>query len=146
HRRNGMLMCTAVVLLSAVITHCTVSNPVALTLVIITLRFLFSMLAVYGARASAVGTLGLLILILNIDTAGYTSLESVIHISYILIGCVWYMVLSLSLHQVMPYRQAQQELAESIQNVADFIRIKARFYDIKTDFDTNYRDLIEQQI
>src|SRR5690606_22057908 len=55
-------------------------------------------------------------------------------------------LLSLSLHQVRPYRQAQQELAESIQNVADYIRIKANFYDAKTDIERNYRELIEQQI
>src|SRR5690606_9250068 len=56
------------------------------------------------------------------------------------------MLLSLSLHQVRPYRQAQQELAESIHNVADYIRIKAQFYDATSDYDKSYRALIEQQI
>lgn len=146
HRRNGMLMCTAVVLVSALITNAINGLPTVLTLVIIALSFLFSMFAVYGARASTVGMMGMLIMVLNTDDIGNTPLEVLTHISYILLGCIWYLLWSLSLHQVRPYRQAQQELAESIQNVADYIRIKARFYDIKSDTEKNYRDLIELQI
>lgn len=146
HRRNGMLLCTLAVLVSALITNLVNDIPVLLTVVIVGLSFLFSMFAVYGARASSVGTLGILVMILNIDGADNTFWDVTIHIAYILLGCVWYMLLSLSLHQVRPYRQAQQELAESIQNVADYIRIKANFYDAKSDIERNYRDLIEQQI
>ncbi|WP_090609034.1 FUSC family membrane protein [Parapedobacter koreensis] len=146
HRRNGMLICTAAVLISALITNLVNGIPWLLTLVIILLSFFFSMFAVYGARASSVGTLGILIMVLNIDAADHTSLDVIVHIAYILAGCIWYMLLSLSLYQVRPYRQAQQELAESIHNVADYIRIKARFYDTKSDTEKNYRDLIEQQI
>ena len=146
HRRNGMLACTAVVLLSALITNAVNAEAWLLTPVIIGLSFLFSMFAVYGARAASVGTMGILIMVLNIDVAGHTPVEMITHIGYILLGCLWYMLLSLSLYQVRPYRQAQQELAESISNVADYVRVKAKFYDIRSDFEKNYRDLIEQQI
>ena len=146
HRRNGMLICTVVVLCSALITNLVNSIPALLVVTIIGLTFLFSMFAVYGARASSIGTLGILIMILNIDSANHTLWETTIHIACILLGCSWYLLLSLSLHQVRPYRQAQQELAESIQNVADYIRIKAKFYDAKLDIDRSYRELIEQQI
>ncbi len=146
HRRNGMLLCTAAVLISALITNLVNDIPALLTVVILGMSFLFSMFAVYGARASSIGTLGILVMILNIDGADNTFWDVTIHISCILLGCVWYMLLSLSLHQVRPYRQAQQELAESIQNVAEYIRIKANFYNAKTDIERNYRELIEQQI
>jgi len=146
HRRNGMLLCTAAVLISAIITNLVNDIPILLTIVIVGMSFLFSMFAVYGARASSIGTLGILVMILNIDGADNTFWDVIIHISCILLGCVWYMLLSLSLHQVRPYRQAQQELAESIQNVADYIRIKANFYHTNSDIERNYRELIEQQI
>ncbi len=146
HRRNGMLMCTAVVLLAALITNVASTAPLLLLIALMALSFLLSMFAVYGARASSIGTLGILAMILNIDTVDHTFLNVLIHLSYIFVGCIWYMTLSLSLHQVRPYRQAQQELAESIQNVADYIRIKANFYNPKSDIERNYRDLIEQQI
>ena len=146
HRRNGMLICTMVVLVSALITNMVNSLPLLLTLVIVSLSFLFSMFAVYGARASSVGTMGILIMILNIDAISGSPMDVMIHISCFFAGCIWYMLLSLSLHHVRPYRQAQQELAESIQNVADYIRIKANFYDIKQDNEKNYQALIEQQV
>ncbi|MFC3199279.1 FUSC family membrane protein [Parapedobacter deserti] len=146
HRRNGMFICTLVILISALITHLANGVPLLLMFVIVTLSFLLSMFAVYGARASSVGTMGILIMVLHIDTADNTNLDTLASIAYLLAGCMWYMLLSLSLYHVRPYRQAQQELAESIQKVADYIRIKARFYTTASDTDKNYRDLIEQQI
>src|SRR5690606_27720322 len=113
---------------------------------IVALSFLFSMFAVYGARASSVGTMGILIMVLSISAMDDPSITVVGYLLYMLAGCVWYLVLSLSLHQVRPYRQAQQELAESIVNVADYIRIKANFYATKTDIEKNYRALIDQQV
>lgn len=146
HRRNGMMVCVIVVIIAALITNMVNSLPILLTPVIIVLSFLFSMFAIYGARASSVGTMGILIMILNIDAIEGSPIDVVMHISCLFVGCIWYILLSLSLHQVKPYRQAQQELAESIQNVADYILIKANFYDAKVDNDKNYLALIEQQI
>lgn len=146
HRRNGMFACTAVAFVSVLVTLLVNSQPVLLGLTIVVLSFLFSMFAVYGARASSVGTMGILMIILNTDAVDHTAIAAIWYITYVLIGCTWYMLLSLSLHQVRPYRQAQQELAESIHNVADYIRIKAQFYDATSDYDKSYRALIEQQI
>lgn len=146
HRRNGMTACTIAVFISALVTLLVNSQPVLLGLTIVLLGFFFSMFAVYGARASSIGTMGIMMMILNIDVLDTTTIMAVEHIAYILIGCIWYMLLSISLHQVRPYRQAQQELAEAIHNVAGYIRIKARFYDPTTDNSKNYRTLIEQQI
>jgi len=146
HRRNGMLLSTAVAVVTLLVTLLVNHLPVLLTVVIMGVSFLLSMFAVYGARASSIGTLGILVMVLSIDTRDKTFVELAVHLACFLSGCLWYMALSLSLYQVRPYRQAQQELAESIQNVAHYIRIKARFYDPKTDIDQNYRDLIEQQV
>jgi len=46
----------------------------------------------------------------------------------------------------MPYRLAQQELAEAIREVAAFIRTKSEFYDLKSDTDKSFQKLIDQQI
>ena len=146
HRRNGMAACTAVVFVSALLTHLAGGYAALLGVAIVALSFFYSMFAVYGARASAVGTMGIMIIILNISARGVASANEVMYLIYLFTGCIWYMLLSLSLHQVLPYRQAQQELAESIHNVADYIRSKAKFYDPQADFNKAYRSLIEQQI
>ncbi|MGV3761945.1 FUSC family membrane protein [Parapedobacter sp.] len=146
HRRNGMFFCTLSVLIAALLTNLVSGIPVLLAATLMVLSFLFSMFAVYGARASSVGTMGLLIMVLSISAMDDPTLTIGTYLLYILAGCVWYMLLSLSLHQVRPYRQAQQELAESITNVADYIRIKANFYAVDLDIEKNYRALIDQQI
>src|SRR5690606_1264380 len=139
HRRNGMLFCTLSVSVAAIVTTLVNGVPALLAITLMALSFLFSMFSVYGARASSVGTMAILVMVLSIGAADDPSLNIFSHLLYILIGCVWYMLLSLSLHQVRPYRQAQQELAESILNVADYIRIKANFYTVDVDFEKNYR-------
>jgi len=146
HRRNGMFFCTLSVLVSALLTNLASGIPVLFVVILMALSFLFSMFAVYGARASSVGTMGILIMVLSISAMDDPTLTVGSYLLYILAGCVWYTLLSLSLHQVRPYRQAQQELAESIMNVADYIRIKANFYAVNLDVEKNYRALIDQQI
>src|SRR3546814_7690149 len=64
---------------------------------------------------------------------------------FVTIGCAWYTLLSLSLSQFMPYRLAQQELAEAIREIATFIRIKSEFYDLKSDTDRSFSKQIGRE-
>lgn len=146
HRRIGMLVCLGVVLLTALITNLVNSVPLLLLITIMVLSFFYSMFAVYGARAATIGAMGILALVLNTDILEGNLLNTLEHISYIFIGGLWYMILSLSVTQVRPYRLAQQELGESIHEVADYIRLKANFYDTAINHDENFLALIEQQI
>src|SRR5690606_11664646 len=59
---------------------------------------------------------------------------------------IWYAVLSLAITQFRPYRLAQQELAENLHEVATFLRIKASFYELKTDTQESFKKLIDQQV
>lgn len=146
HRRNGMLFCILFTSLTALITGAINSFPVLLGVELVILCFFFSMFSVYGARASAVGTAALLVLILTIDEQ-ITSRNGVwLHALYIFLGGLWYAILSISLTQFRPYRLAQQALGESIREVAEFVQLKGNFYDVKTDFDENYKKLVDQQI
>src|SRR5690606_35328092 len=146
HRRNGMFFSTLSVLVAALLTNLVSDIPLLLVVTLMALSFLFSMFAVYGTRASSVGTMGILIMVLSMRATADPSINTLSYLLYILAGCSWYTLLSLSLHQVRPYRQAQQELAESILNVADYIRIKANIYAVKLEVEKNYRALIDQQI
>lgn len=145
HRRTGMISCLIVCILTQLITVASNSNIWIMTVVIGLLCFLYSMFAVFNARAATVGSMGILIMLINVDDA-YTFKEEMYFLLFFIIGAVWYMLISFSLSQVRPYRLAQQELSESIRFVGDFIRLRANFYDHKVDLDDNYRKLIEKQI
>lgn len=146
HRRNGMLICSATVLITAFITSLASHYPILLGLVILVFSFVFAMLAVFGARAATIGSMGILIMVLNMDSTTSGTLTTFEYIGYTMAGCAWYMLLSLSITQARPYRLAQQELGESVRNVAQYIRIKAAFYDTKVDVEKNFLALIDQQI
>ncbi|SDM79147.1 TIGR01666 family membrane protein [Daejeonella rubra] len=146
HKRNGMLYCTIFVFSTAVLTGLINKYPILIGIEIVLLSFFFSMFSVYGNRASSIGTAALLIMILTID-------EDVIkdngvwgHALYILTGGIWYMLLSISLSQIRPYRLTQQALGECIRDVSTYVKLKAEFYNTDSDFDENYKKLISQQV
>lgn len=145
HRRMGMIYCTILCIFTVVITALLNNSLIAMTLAIGTLSFLFSMFAVFNARAATVGTMCVLIMLINVDDI-YTFKEELTYLLYFIIGACWYMIISMSLTQVRPYRLAQQELSETILHVADYIRLKANFYDIKQNLDNNYLKLIDKQV
>lgn len=146
HKRNGMLFCNLFAFLTALLTGMINQNPILIGLEIVILCFFYSMFSVYGNRASSVGTAALIIMVFTIDEDVIVSLGIWWHSIYILSGGIWYMVLSLALSQIRPYRLAQQALAECIREVAQFVSLKADFYDLNTDFDENYKKLVAQQV
>jgi uncharacterized membrane protein YccC len=84
----------------------------------------FSMFNVYGARAGTIGTAALIIMVLGIDHP-LSFEENLIHSAYIAGGGIWYMLLSLSLNRIFPYRAAQQTLSEAANELAEYLEIKA---------------------
>ena len=145
HRRLGMLSAAGLSMASFIIIT-SINHWVSLTTIgIAVLSFLFSMLAVFNARAATVGSMSTLMMLINIrsDVSGE---EQWMYLIYIAIGACWYMLISMSLIQFRPYRIAQQELSESIRHVADYIRLKANFYNPTIDFNENYLKLIEKQV
>ncbi|MBP3943920.1 FUSC family protein [Sphingobacteriaceae bacterium WQ 2009] len=145
HRRNGMYACYLLTILSFLITISVNQFPILLALTLGIVCFLFCMLAVYNARAANIGMMAMLMMLIQVETY-YTFSTALTYIGYYSLGAAWYIFISLSLTQVRPYRLAQQELAETIRYVADYIRLKANFYDEHVDNDANYLKLIEKQI
>ncbi|WP_291402234.1 FUSC family membrane protein [Daejeonella sp.] len=146
HKRNGMLLSILFVFLTAILTGLINKYPILTGIEIILLSFFFSMFSVYGNRASSIGTAALLVMILTIDEDAIKLSGVWGHALYILSGGIWYMILSLSIAQIRPYRLTQQALGECIRDVAAYVKLKADFYNTKSDFDDNYKNLISQQV
>lgn len=145
HKRNSMLICCVLILLVSLLTGFIRHNPYLLFIEIVLFAFFFSMFAVYGNRASSIGTCALLIMIFMIEKR-MAPQEVVNYSLLILAGGIWYTVLSLAFFQIRPYRAAQQELGECITEVAKYLRVKADFYAKKTNIEENYNHLVSQQI
>ena len=145
HRRNAMFFTIAIVTVVSLLTALCNFSVYLLGILIVGLTFLFSMLYVYGTRAASVGIAALLIMTLGIGDIRPLP-EILLYSLEILLGGLWYIALSLSLHRIMPYRQARLNLGECLIEIADFMRIKAGFYQEGMDYDKNYKKLIEAQI
>lgn len=145
HKRNAMLIGNAVMFFVLVLTGYARFNLWVLGAEVTILSFLFSFLLVYGNRAAAVGTAGLLAMIFIMDKGierNMIWIDSLIVLS----GGIWYMLMSLLFFGIRPYRAAQQALGENISDIVSFLRIKADFYLPETNIDDNYHKLVSKQI
>src|SRR3546814_11674784 len=61
-------------------------------------------------------------------------------------GGTWYFLLSVVLWQIRPYFSARQGLADCLLETAEYMRIKASFYDDHPDLDQNYKNLVDLQV
>lgn len=145
HRRLGMLSMLALGILTYLIIAAVNFSISLTTITIAVLSFLFAMFAVFNARAATVGAMCTLLMLFNVQPA-ITTEHVWLQLLFMVIGGLWYMLISMTALKIRPYRIAQQELAESILYVAEYIRLKANFYDSNVDIDTNYLKLIEKQV
>ena len=145
HKRNGMLICSALMFIVAIITGFARMNVYTMGIELVVLAFVFSMFTVYGNRAASVGTACLLIMILMMERALKPS-QIMGYSATILLGSVWYTILSITFFSIRPYRAAQQALGENMLDVARFMRIKGDFYKAETNIEDNYGKVVSQQI
>ena len=145
HRKNGMLACIIINTLMAMLTGFAAPYLFLLGGLILVACFIFSMIGVFGTRANSVGVSALLVMVLNIDRH-HQGWDVVINAGYILAGAVWYMLLSLALYSFRPYKLTQQALGECILATADYMRIRASFYDKEVDYNKTYENMLSQQI
>lgn len=145
HRRNGLLAALVVVAATGLLTSVAALNIWALALEVGVLSFVLTMLLVWGARAGALGTAGLLNVVLLLAHPPALA-AAPLHAALLLLGGLWYAGLALLAYQVRPYRPAQQALGECVHALARFLELKARFYEPRTDLEDDYRQLVAQQV
>lgn len=145
HRRNAMLITTALITLIFIVVGLSNSNVYFTAFLLVCFSFIFSMFFVYGTRAAAIGTAALLIMVLSIDDVRPWQ-EVVFSSGLIFAGSIWYTLLSYLFYRIRPFRLVQQTLSDSIHEVSLFLRAKARFYHQNIDYDENYAELLQLQV
>ena len=145
HRRNGMIACILIIFFVSLITGLVSASPVWTGAIVLVFCFVFSLMSIYGSRASSIGINALLVMVLNIDHSihGWAILYNAL---YILAGGLWYTALSLALYSFRPYKLVQQALGDCVQATAAYLRIKASFYSRDVDYDKSQRQLLASQV
>jgi uncharacterized membrane protein (TIGR01666 family) len=145
HRRNAMLVTTALIFVFSILTGLTNKSHYFIGFLLAISSFVFSMFYIYGIRAASIGTATLLIMVLSIDDIRPWQ-EVLIHSLMVLAGSLWYTGLSYLVYRIRPFRLVQQSLSDSIHEVAEFLREKAKFYHHNNNYDKTYADLLQLQV
>lgn len=145
HKRNGMLVCCVLLFITAVLTAWSRTNNFLMGAEVLAYSFFFSMFAIFGGRATAVGTAAILFMILQMDTPVPNN-KIIEHGLLVLCGGLWYLTVSLLAASLQPYRTAQRRLGDCIREVAGYLSIKSDFYNCEKNLEQAYRKLLVKQV
>lgn len=112
---------------------------------VIVFGMFFSLIGVYGQRLAAVGSLALVVLAIFIDghLTGANILKSLVIFAA---GCIWFLLIFLIVTTIQPYKLASQMIGENYLQLAEFLKIKANYYQKNPDFDKLSLQVIAKQI
>ncbi len=145
HRVNGFIVCNIIIFLLAIITGFINHIHWLFALLLPLFCFFFSMIGVYGARATSLGIAALLVIILQ-TLHRYEGLDILYNSVYLLAGGIWYFLLCMALYSFRPYKLTQQALGDYVQSTANYLRAKASLYIETVDYDKSNEQLLNTQI
>lgn len=147
HRKNGMTVCTASLLIVSLITGFTSGSTLILAIFLTIACFFFSMLAIFGARAGSIGLASMIVITLTIDPHLQLSTPVLVmqHSLLIASGGLWYLCFSSLLYSFKPYRLAQQALGDYIEETATYLSIRAKLYNKGVNYEETFKQLMQQQ-
>ena len=145
HRRNGLLACCGIIFIVALAVGFSMPYTWLFMVLLPVFCFFFSMIGVYGARASAIGIAALLMMVM-MSHEGLQGREIIWFALCVLAGGLWYTILSLLLYSVRPYKLIQQLLGEYVLAASKYLRARAEFYAAGANIDLGYENLMQAQV
>lgn len=91
--------------------------------------FLGTMVRVYGGEAAQVGTLAIVACVVAVDRPAQSPVDLAGFAATYLGGCLWAMLLSLSIWRIHPYEPARNALADTLRALAAMVRGLAELCD-----------------
>ncbi|MDH6250425.1 putative membrane protein YccC [Chryseobacterium sp. H1D6B] len=144
-RRNALTFAIFCFVIVALIASLVMNFKILVLLEIIVFGMFFSLIGVYGQRLAAVGSLSLVVLAIFIDghLTGANILKSLLIFTC---GCVWFLLIFLIVTTIQPYKLASQMIGENYLQLAEFLKIKANYYQKNPDFDKLTTQVIAKQV
>ncbi|OCA69196.1 hypothetical protein BBH99_14930 [Chryseobacterium contaminans] len=144
-RRNALAFAICCFVFVALIASLVMNFKILVLLEIIIFGMFFSLIGVYGQRLAAVGSLSLVVLAIFIDghLTGANIFKSLLIFTC---GCIWFLLIFLVVTTIRPYKLAGQMIGENYLQLAEFLKIKANYYQKNPDFDKLTTQVIAKQI
>jgi uncharacterized membrane protein YccC len=112
----------------------------------IVLCFLFSMFGVYGARADAVGLIGLIAFIISYGSLSAGEQPFIYTALYFAAGGAWYALFSILTNTIQPYKPAAQLLGEYLIEIGHYLEQRSEFYKKDADNISILQQLVPYQV
>lgn len=144
-RRNALTFAIFCFVVVALIASLVMTVKVLVLMEIIVFGMFFSLIGVYGQRLAAVGSLSLVVLAIFIDghLTGSNIFKSLLIFAS---GCIWFLLIFLIVTTIQPYKLASQMIGENYLQLAEFLKIKANYYQKNPDFDKLTIQVIAKQV
>ncbi|TXF75216.1 FUSC family protein [Chryseobacterium sp.] len=144
-RRNSLLFAVICFFFVALVATLIKDFPLLIYTEIIFFGMFFSLIGIYGQRLAAVGSLSLVVLGIFIN-GHLTGADIFLSLITFLAGCFWFFIVFLIVTKIQPYKLAGQMIGENYLDLADYLLIKAKFYEKDADIDALFSQVISQQI
>ncbi|UZT99437.1 FUSC family protein [Chryseobacterium fluminis] len=144
-RRNALTFAIFCFVFVAFIASMVMHVKILVFAEIIIFGMFFSLIGVYGQRLAAVGSLSLVVMAIFIDghLTGADIFKSLLIFAS---GCIWFLLIFLIVTTIQPYKLASQMIGENYLQLAEFLKIKANYYEKNPDFDKLTTQVIAKQI
>jgi uncharacterized membrane protein YccC len=144
HRVREMLGGALLGSITVTITGLASSHPLLIWFAVIGQCFFFSMLSVYGKKGGQIGFACLLLMTVTMHSP-LSADEVWVHTLTSFGGGLFYTALSYLISRMMLMREKEQALSIALFATAEYIARRADMYNLDSDLDANYRELITCQ-
>lgn len=143
-RRNTLAFAICTFIAVSAVASLLKSFTALVYLEIILFSLFFSMLGIYGQRLAAVGGLALVVFSIFVDghLAGENILKSTVIFSA---GCIWFLAVFFIVSKLRPYKLASQLIGENYIKLAEYLKLRASFYQTENTPTNALDDVISHQ-
>lgn len=141
HKINGVLAAAFMVAVANLLVNILYPFPVIFYPLLALLLFFLSMISVYGQRATMVSFSALLSVSLAFAHL-HTGWEMVQHSALMLCGGLFYLLVALAFHYIMPYRYIELQIAECIRLTSKYLKLRGDLWNV----DADREKIIEKQL
>ena len=132
HKIKGITVSVLFFSIANLLINLTYPCPIVFVPVFCILVFTFSMLAVYGQRATMVAFSTLLIISISFAHI-HTGWEMIQHSLFLLAGGLFYLLISVLFHYLFPYRYTELEIEKCINLTSKYLKLRGDLWEIDSD-------------
>lgn len=145
HKINGVLVAALIVAGCNLLVNLLHPFPWILYPIVAILLFFLSMISVYGHRANMVSFSGLLSVSLAFGRI-HTGWEMLEHSGLLLLGGLFYLLISLIFHLVRPHRYTELQIAECTRLTAKYLKLRGDLWNSDADRDSIIKKQLDLQV